>query len=176
MDNGLVNTVFNTEKGWIGLLASSRGLVKLTFPQKSQELAFLSLGDKSGSSACSTDNTDKFIYEIQMYFQGKKVDFTVQFDLSQATPFERLVWETTRQIPYGETRSYSWLAKQIGKPQAPRAVGQALGRNQLPIVIPCHRVLAINGTLGGFGGGLEMKKYLLDLESNCIRDDQSKNS
>jgi methylated-DNA-[protein]-cysteine S-methyltransferase len=75
------------------------------------------------------------------------------------------VWEITRLIPYGETRSYAWVAEQIGQPRAVRAVGQALGKNPLPIIIPCHRVITSNGKLGGFGGGLEMKKRLLSLEA-----------
>ncbi|GAI87660.1 unnamed protein product, partial [marine sediment metagenome] len=74
-------------------------------------------------------------------------------------------WEETRLIPYGETRSYAWVAKQVGKPKAARAVGQAMGSNPLPIIIPCHRVITSNGKLGGFGGGLEMKRQLLSLEA-----------
>jgi methylated-DNA-[protein]-cysteine S-methyltransferase len=77
------------------------------------------------------------------------------------------VWEKTRLIPYGKTRSYSWVAEQMGKPRAVRAVGQALGKNPLPIIIPCHRVIANNERLGGFSGGVEWKRYLLDLEATC---------
>jgi methylated-DNA-[protein]-cysteine S-methyltransferase len=75
-----------------------------------------------------------------------------------------MVWEKARLIPYGETRSYMWLARQIGKPQAARAVGQALGRNPLPVIVPCHRVIASDGSPGGFTGGLHRKKMLLKLE------------
>ena len=81
--------------------------------------------------------------------------------------FRRLVWEATRLIPYGETRSYGWVAKQIGKPHAARAVGQALGKNPFLIIVPCHRVIAGDGTLGGFGGGLEMKQTLLEMEKTA---------
>jgi methylated-DNA-[protein]-cysteine S-methyltransferase len=74
------------------------------------------------------------------------------------------VWLATQKILHGETRSYGWIAGQLGKPEAARAVGQALGRNPLPIIVPCHRVVSGNGGLGGFTGGLDMKKYLLELE------------
>jgi methylated-DNA-[protein]-cysteine S-methyltransferase len=90
-----------------------------------------------------------------------------EFDLPLAprgTPFQLDVWRALRAIPYGETRSYSQIAQIIGKPEAIRAVGAANGANPLPIVVPCHRVIGSNGSLTGFGGGLEMKRYLLDLE------------
>jgi len=90
-----------------------------------------------------------------------------EFDLPLAprgTPFQLDVWRALRAIPYGETRSYAQIAQIIGKPEAIRAVGAANGANPLPIVVPCHRVIGSNGSLTGFGGGLEMKRYLLDLE------------
>jgi methylated-DNA-[protein]-cysteine S-methyltransferase len=104
---------------------------------------------------------------LASYFAGHKVDFPDRLDLSAAYDFQREVWEATRLIPYGETRSYSWVAAQIEKPKAVRAVGQALGRNPLPVIIPCHRVLASDGALGGFGGGLVMKRFLLNLEKSA---------
>jgi len=91
--------------------------------------------------------------------------FPDRLDLSGATPFQRMVWEATRLIPYGETRSYAWVAGQVNKPGAARAVGQALGRNPLPIIIPCHRVIRGDGSLGGFSNGLEVKERLLHLEN-----------
>jgi len=77
------------------------------------------------------------------------------------------VWQLTRLIPYGETRSYTWVAEQLGKAGAVRAVGQALARNPLPIIVPCHRVVAKDGKLGGYSGGVEKKDYLLRLESSA---------
>lgn len=102
---------------------------------------------------------------LRAYYAGRKVDFPDELDLSTATIFQREVWEATKLIPYGETRSYKWVAEQIAKPKAVRAVGQALGKNPLPVIVPCHRVLASKGGLGGFGGGLEMKRFLLQLEA-----------
>jgi len=100
------------------------------------------------------------------YWQGGEVSFPDKLDLSGATAFQRLVWEKTMLIPYGEVKGYAWLAMQIGNPGAARAVGQALGRNPLPIIIPCHRVIAGDGGLGGFSGGLAVKRYLLSLEAS----------
>ena len=101
---------------------------------------------------------------LKDYFNGNRVDFPDKLNLSGATPFQREVWQAARRIPYGETRSYAWVAGQMRKPEAARAVGQALGRNLLPVIIPCHRVIASNGGAGGFSGGLEMKRFLLNLE------------
>jgi methylated-DNA-[protein]-cysteine S-methyltransferase len=101
---------------------------------------------------------------LTMYFSGKKSEFPCALDYGQATHFQRNVWEATRSIPYGETRSYGWVANRIGKPAAVRAVGQALGKNPLPIIVPCHRVIASDGSLCGFSGGLETKRNLLRLE------------
>ena len=104
---------------------------------------------------------------LKTYFSGYKVTFPDKLDLSGATPFQRKVWEITTIIPYGETRSYAWVAEQMGKSGAARAVGQALGTNPLPIIIPCHRVIASDGKLCGFGGGVERKRYLLSLEASA---------
>jgi len=102
-----------------------------------------------------------------IYFSGHRVTFPDELDLSGATAFQREVWEVTRLILYGETRSYAWVAEQIRKPQAVRAVGQALGRNPLPTIIPCHRVITSDGKLGGFSDGVEMKRHLLGLEASA---------
>jgi len=102
---------------------------------------------------------------LRAYFSSHKATFLDELDLSGATPFQRQVWEATRLIPYGETRSYLWVAEQIKRPGAVRAVGQALGRNPLAVIVPCHRVVASDGKLGGFGGGVELKRHLLYVEA-----------
>jgi methylated-DNA-[protein]-cysteine S-methyltransferase len=89
----------------------------------------------------------------------------VKLDLRSATPFSKRVWRATSKIPYGQVRSYAWVAEKLGNPDAARAVGGALGRNPVPIFIPCHRVLDSDGGLGGFGAGLPLKRWLLALES-----------
>lgn len=101
--------------------------------------------------------------QLDAYFHGELREFDL--DLSPVgTEFQKKVWRTLRRIPYGKTISYGDLARRIGQPNASRAVGAANGRNRLPIVIPCHRVIAHDGTLGGYGGGLSVKKRLLVLE------------
>ena len=102
---------------------------------------------------------------LRAYFSGHQIAFPDKLDLSGATPFQRKVWEITRLIPYGKTRSYLWVVEQIKQPGAAQAVGQALSRNPLPIIVPCHRVVASDGKLGGFSGGVEMKRRLLFLEA-----------
>jgi len=148
----------------MGILASAKGLLSTTMPQRSSQEALEQLGDRTNHTTRSPDLFDDLIKRLRMYFSGGKIAFPDKLDLSGATPFQREVWQATRFIPYGETRSYAWVADQIRRPKAVRAVGQSLGRNPLPIVVPCHRVIASDGRLGGFSGGLEMKKLLLYLE------------
>jgi methylated-DNA-[protein]-cysteine S-methyltransferase len=104
------------------------------------------------------------IRQLDLYFQGWLKQFTLKL-APQGTPFQLDVLRALQEVPYGETISYGALAKRIGRPNASRAVGGANARNPLPIVIPCHRVIGSDGNLVGFGGGLDIKKKLLDLES-----------
>ncbi len=147
--------------GWIGIIASAKGLLGTTLPQRSAQEARRLLGDSINQATWSPHSFSDLVERLKAYFSGHKVAFPDELDLAGATPFEREVWETTRLIPYGETRSYRWVAEHNRRPGAARAVGQALGRNPLPILVPCHRVVASNGRLCGFRGGLEMKRYLL---------------
>ena len=106
----------------------------------------------------------EIVKQLEEYFRGERFEFNVPL-VPHGTPFRMRVWEGLQAIPYGETISYLDLAKKIGTPEAVRAVGAANGANPLPIVIPCHRVIGHNGKLVGYGGGLEIKKYLLSMES-----------
>ena len=167
MDGELKYTTFDTDMGWIGILGSAKGLMRVTLPQSSTQEAHRLLGNEVNYAAWDPDSFEDLITRFRVYFRGDEAVFTDELDLTGATPFKRQVWETTKLIPYGETRSYTWVAEQIKKPKAVRAVGQALGGNPLPIIIPCHRVVASNGKLGGFSGGVEMKKRLLSLEGSA---------
>ena len=160
-------TTFNTNRGWVGILGSTKGLLGTTLPQRSAQAAHQLLGDRINYSTRSPHQFEDLMERLRTYFGGHQVDFPDELDLSGTAPFQRKVWEITRLIPYGKTRSYLWVAEQIKQPGAARAVGQALGRNPLPIIVPCHRVIASDGNLGGFGGGLEMKRYLLSLEASA---------
>jgi methylated-DNA-[protein]-cysteine S-methyltransferase len=103
------------------------------------------------------------VAQLEEYFAGKRTEFDLPLELS-GTPFQRQVWLALTDIPYGSTVSYAKLAAMVGRPRAFRAVGQANGSNPVPIVLPCHRVVASGGGIGGYGGGLEMKRRLLALE------------
>lgn len=102
--------------------------------------------------------------QLLAYFAGNLVEFDLPLAL-HGTPFQESVWRTLPTIPYGETRSYGWLARTIGRSTAFRAVGAANGDNPLPIILPCHRVIGSDGSLTGFGGGIATKRFLLDLEA-----------
>ena len=111
----------------------------------------------------SASETEDAIRELTEYFDGKRRDFTVPLNLI-GTEFQKKCWHALLAIPYGETRSYAQIAKVVGCPKGFRAVGMANHDNPVPIIVPCHRVLASDGTLGGYGGGLDVKRRLLELE------------
>jgi len=155
--------LIKTKLGWMGVLGTSLGLCRIVLPQTTTEAVLISLGNYL--AVFSASSFDDLPYRLKQYLNGEVVTFCDKLDLADATPFQQAVWGVTRSIPYGETRSYRWVAEQLGVPQARRAVGQALARNPLPIVVPCHRVIAANGSSGGFRGGIEMKHYLLEMEA-----------
>jgi methylated-DNA-[protein]-cysteine S-methyltransferase len=102
--------------------------------------------------------------ELEQYFSGARKSFDIECSFVCGTPFQRSVWEALCEIPFGKTESYAELARRIGRPGACRAVGNAAGANPIPIVVPCHRLIAANGKLGGYGSGLDKKIYLLGHE------------
>lgn len=105
--------------------------------------------------------------QLQEYFDGKRKEFNLPI-LLRGTEFQKKVWQGLCTIPYGETRSYKELAELVGNPKAVRAVGGANNKNPIMIIVPCHRVIGADGSLVGFGGGLEVKKYLLELEAGLV--------
>ncbi|HKI04387.1 MAG TPA: methylated-DNA--[protein]-cysteine S-methyltransferase [Thermoanaerobaculia bacterium] len=105
--------------------------------------------------------------QLEEYFAGERQEFDLEL-IPEGTPFERTVWEELRKIPFGETRSYGEIAHALGRPGAARAVGRANGANPIPIVVPCHRVIGADGSLTGFGGGLDAKSRLLELEGRAL--------
>ena len=149
----------------MGILASDRGLVAVSLPCPSERGTVWLLGKKTRNAAHSDALLPGLVERLTRYFRGVPVEFPDELDLSEATPFQRRVWQAARLIPYGETRSYAWVAVQAGSPMAARATGQALEKNPLPVIVPCHRVIAADGSLGGFTGGLNLKRKLLAIES-----------
>jgi methylated-DNA-[protein]-cysteine S-methyltransferase len=166
MTHKLFYVIADTAAGWLGILGSEAGLLRMTLPRPRPDdiLWRLGVGPEQGEE--SSRRFQSLVARLRAYFNGDRVGFPDRIDVSGATPFQREVWAAARLIPYGETRSYGWVAEKIGRPKAMRAVGQALGRNCLPLIVPCHRVLAGDGGLGGFSGGLAMKRFLLRLEGS----------
>lgn len=117
---------------------------------------------------CSRGTVGEAVRQLREYFAGQREQFELPL-APEGTEFQRAVWRSLQEIPYGETISYGELAKRIGNPKASRAVGAANGQNPIPIVIPCHRVVGANGKLTGFGGGLPVKEALLALEARQLR-------
>lgn len=135
-------TVFSTPLGWAGAGILEKGICRIVLPRGSQKTAKSELANRKGElSKTSVEQSSdrdmkRTVKLLQQYFSGKGVSFDLPLDLSYYTPFQRAVWKAAAAIPYGETRSYAWIAKKIGKPKAARAVGQALGANPVPILIP----------------------------------------
>ena len=156
--------VCSTRLGWIGLSFSKKGLRGATLPQTSAQAASEDLRRRGASEPIDAAEAGAWPQLLRRYAAGEAVSFSDEVDLEQGTPFQRRVWQTLLAIPRGETRSYGWVAERIGRPGAARAVGQAVGANPLAIVVPCHRVVASDGGLGGYGGGRELKETLLRME------------
>jgi methylated-DNA-[protein]-cysteine S-methyltransferase len=160
--------LFDTAIGPCGLAWSERGLTRLQLPESDRGATERRLrAGAAGATQATPAAIDQLIADIQDYMSGRSVDFTaVATDLTDVGPFEQKIYATARQVRWGQTLSYGELARQIGSPGAARAVGQALGRNPVPIVIPCHRILAKGGRIGGFSahGGSVTKERLLALE------------
>ena len=156
--------LFPTDLGWMGLLTSPAGLQALSLPQNSPQMALQKLGRRLGGTIADPSLFGDLPQRLRDYLSGKPMTFPERLDLADATPFQFRVWKAVRRIPYGETRSYGWCAQEIGRPGAARAVGGALSQNPLPIIIPCHRVIASSGEIGGFTGGADMKRLLLEIE------------
>ena len=152
--------------GFLGVAASVTGLRRLTLPQPTREAALAKL--RTELPAGDSGDSDAFLSlkeRLEGYFAGEAVDFSdVELDLEGRTPFQRQVLEAVRSIPRGEVRTYRDVAASFGRPLAARAVGGVMAANPVCVIIPCHRVLASDGTLGGFGGGLDMKRRMLELE------------
>ena len=160
--------VFETPIGWMGVLASPRGLRRTTLPQSSPDRC-VSLLEGPVDAAIRPDRFARLRDRLCLHLGGTPVRFDDEpLDLGDASPFLRAAWKACMSIPTGETRTYKWLATQAGRPRASRAAGQAMARNRLPLIVPCHRVVATDGSLRGFGGGatqLDLKRRLLQLEA-----------
>lgn len=162
----LMVCVFRTPWGWMGLSETAKGIDAVVLPKTSRQAVLLELGLPSAKRL--EGRTSPRLREAQAqligYLAGTRRSFDLPLDLSRGTSFQQKVWQTLRRISYGRLRSYQWVAACVGGRQYARAVGNAVGANPMPIVIPCHRVVAQDMSLGGFSSGLPMKRKLLTLE------------
>jgi methylated-DNA-[protein]-cysteine S-methyltransferase len=149
------------------LLAAStpRGVVRLAFPEESEDAVLERLASRvSPRILRAPARLDPLARQLDEYFEGRRHAFETDLDWSLIGPFGTKVLRATAAIPYGGVLTYAQVAGEAGSPRGSRATGNALGSNPIPIVIPCHRVLRTGGALGGYGGGLERKRWLLELE------------
>jgi methylated-DNA-[protein]-cysteine S-methyltransferase len=165
---GLLDVAYTTIDSPFGdllLAATPRGLVRLGLPNQSADELLQDLARRVSPRVLETPaGFDEARRELDLYFEGRLRDFELPLDWRLSKDFRRRALRTVARIPYGETRSYMQVAKSAGNERAVRAAGSACGSNPIPIVVPCHRVLRTGGGLGGYGGGLPMKRALLGME------------
>jgi methylated-DNA-[protein]-cysteine S-methyltransferase len=167
-DEGLADVVYSavdTPFGPMLAASSRRGLVRFAFPEESVEGMLERIALRLSPRIVEAPTVlDPLRRELDEYFGGRRRRFEIALDWSLMSPFTKRVLKATAAIPYGGTLSYTEVAGEAGSPRGSRAAGNALGANPIPIVIPCHRVLHSGGRIGGYGGGLERKRWLLRLE------------
>ena len=151
----------DTPVGTLLIAGDASAVLQITFPSRGKAAKA-----EAGWVESQRGPVAEAVRQLREYFAGERTEFDLPL-APRGTEFQRSVWRQLRGIPYGETISYGELARRVGNPKASRAVGSANGKNPLPIVIPCHRVIAGDGTLGGFGGGLPTKQTLLALEQGA---------
>lgn len=151
---------FNSILGTIFVITTPEGISRIIF---GQERFKEFIGSLNGVKLTEGGEAEKSAREVRLYLEGKLKEFQSRLDLSSGTPFQRSVWRELLKIPYGRVKTYREIAEDIGNSRAARAVGSAVGANPIPIIVPCHRVVATNG-LGGYSCGIEIKKKLLHIE------------
>jgi methylated-DNA-[protein]-cysteine S-methyltransferase len=168
-DEGHIDVAYATVDSPIGRLLAAvtrQGLARLGFGQESHETILEDLSRRISPRVVEAPGrVDDVRRQLDEYFAGSRQRFTLPLDWALMQGFARKVLQRTNEIPYGEVRTYRQVAELAGNERASRATGNALGSNPIPIVVPCHRVIRTGGGLGGYGGGLEIKQLLLDLES-----------
>lgn len=165
--------IFRSPWGWMGIAESPKGIQTIVLPKRSKravesDLKMQSIGSLQQGESAQLEETRRQLLD---YLAGRRNTFDVPLDLSQGTSFQRQVWRTLQRVPYGKLRSYQWIAARVGGRHYARAVGNAVGANPLPIIVPCHRIVAHDASLGGFSGGLSIKRKLLSLEGTlrCLK-------
>jgi methylated-DNA-[protein]-cysteine S-methyltransferase len=141
--------LYSSPVGWLEVCSSEKGLVSVIFKEK-----------KEGTQTHIPHHLEEVLKQLDEYFKGTRKEFSLDIDW-QGTEFQKKVWREVQKIPFGRTASYGGIARSIGNPGSVRAVGNANGKNRVPIIVPCHRVIGSDGKLVGFGGGLWRKEWLL---------------
>ena len=163
--------VFCTPWGWMGVSETTKGIDAVVLPKASRQAVLSEL--QAASAALLDAQVSSRLREARAqltdYLAGTRHSFDLSLDLSRGTSFQQKVWGTLLCVSYGRLRSYQWLAVRVGGSQYARAVGNAVGANPMPIVIPCHRIVAQDASLGGFSGGLPTKRKLLALEGTLAQ-------
>jgi len=147
--------IVETDLGWVGLMRSNSGLNASTLPQLRAFAALQHLSPRDGDVDAGEPSFRSVAKFVRSLLAGRPCDCNERLDLSRGTAFQQTVWLAVRAIAFGRTRSYGWVAEAIGRPLAAHAVGQAIAGNPLPLFVPCHRVIAASGELGGYGRGSE---------------------
>jgi len=159
--------VFETAWGWCAAARSDLGIWALVLPRKTKRDAEEEIATRVAGDLVSVPGGMKgLVRQVRRYFEGKPVAFEGDLDFTAGTPFQRRVWQAVCVIPYGEVRTYQGIGLEIGRPRAVRAIGNAVGSNPMPLIVPCHRVVLRDGGLGGFSatGGVDLKRRMLELE------------
>lgn len=158
-------TSLDSPIGTVFIASSSKGICAISLAV-SEDVFLSEINLKYGAPERDDKRFTQIIKDLTDYFHGKNIDFSRhRLDILSGTAFQRKVWKKLIEIPYGETRSYKWLAEQVGSPGGFRAAGGANGKNPIPIMIPCHRVINANGSIGGYSGGVWIKECFLKLEN-----------
>jgi methylated-DNA-[protein]-cysteine S-methyltransferase len=152
--------------GLIGIASTPKGVARVSFPLRNRRAFEKLLGEEYRGTRLvdGSRHNARAARQIGAYFSGNLRSFDLPLDL-RGTPFQKRVLNAVKRIPFGRTRSYGQIARQVGSPQGARAVGGAVGSNPLPLLVPCHRVIGSTGALVGFGSGIPLKKRLLDMEA-----------
>jgi methylated-DNA-[protein]-cysteine S-methyltransferase len=160
--------IFETEMGWVAVVMSDFGVRRMSLPERLLERAYDHVRPEIEHAELDPDSVSGIREQVQAYCAGAEVDLTeIPIDTTSMSPFFKRAREACRSIPSGETRTYAWLADQAGNGRAARGAGQAMAKNPVALLVPCHRVIGSDGALHGFGGGegLPLKQRLLNMEN-----------
>jgi O-6-methylguanine DNA methyltransferase len=169
MGSPLATAQIDSPLGRLRLAATPKGLVRLALPREGGQgfSGWLARAVPDAQAVDGLPSLDKARQQLEEYFAARRTEFSLPLDL-RGTSFQGAVWRALLAIPFGETRSYAEIARAVRRPRAYRAVGAANGANPVPLIVPCHRVIAADGRLGGYGGGLDAKRRLLALERAAV--------